>query len=221
MANDVAALDERFAVAGGDAITLGGQVVAPNSTTLTIRFDPQLPQEPLLNLLANSSGGGTRIVRALPPVDIQVLADRPITGGQVTILFPYHYLGVDFATLGDRRLTVLQGLYEEGRLVGLEPTAGRPQPGGWEIDVPAETLGFTPFLPVVLTPAWVQNHDPLVHVWSGPTREARDFGFAGPQFTTFTVVAPQVVDRLFVYSPVVDNFAWIDVFGVGPSGPPA
>jgi hypothetical protein len=58
-------------------------------------------------------------------------------------------------------------------------------------------------------------------VWSSPTREGRDFGFAGPQFTTFTVVAPQVVDRLFVYSPVVDNYAWVDVSGVGPSGPPA
>jgi hypothetical protein len=33
-------------------------------------------------------------------------------------------------------------------------------------------------------------------------------------------VAPQVGQRLFVFSPVVANYGWIDVPGVGPSGPP-
>ena len=84
-----------------------------------------------------------------------------------------------------------------------------------------QELDGTIFLPTRITPGNVQNHDPLVHMWSGPTREARDFGFAGPQFTTFTVVAPQVSERLLVYSPVVDDYAWIDALGVGPSGGPA
>jgi hypothetical protein len=83
-----------------------------------------------------------------------------------------------------------------------------------------QELQGTLFLPTSITPGFVQNHDPLIHMWSGPTREARDFGFAGPQFTTFTVVAPQVTERLFVYSPIVGNYGWLDARGVGPSGPP-
>lgn len=86
--------------------------------------------------------------------------------------------------------------------------------------VPVGGLQGTVFLPASITPGWVQNHDPMVHTWSGPTQEARDFGVAGPQWTTFTVVAPQVGTRLFVHSPVVQNYAWIEVMGVGPSGPP-
>ena len=82
-------------------------------------------------------------------------------------------------------------------------------------------LQGTLFLPASITPGFVANHDPLAAMWSGPTKEARGFGYAGPQFTTFTVVAPQVRERLFVYSPVVGNYAWIDALGVGPVGPPA
>jgi hypothetical protein len=89
------------------------------------------------------------------------------------------------------------------------------------ISLRLDELQGTLFVPASITPGYVQNHDPLVHTWSGPTVEARDFGFAGPQWTTFTVAAPQVRDRLLVWSPVVSDYAWIDVAGVGPSGPPA
>jgi hypothetical protein len=95
-----------------------------------------------------------------------------------------------------------------------------PDAGTVTFTMPVAGLQGTVFLPASITPGWVQNHDPLVHTWSGPTTEARDFGFAGPQWTTFTAVAPQVRDRLLVWSPVVSNYAWIDVAGVGPSGPP-
>ena len=85
----------------------------------------------------------------------------------------------------------------------------------------ASQLQGTLFLPASITPGYIANHDPLVHMWSGPTQGARSFGYAGPQFTTFTVVAPQVGLRLFVYSPVVNNYGWIDALGVGPVGAPA
>ena len=98
--------------------------------------------------------------------------------------------------------------------------AVNPDAGTVTFTLPVAALQGTVFLPAAITPGWVQNHDPLVHTWSGPTTEARDFGYAGPQWTTFTVVAPQLQTRLFVYSPVVGNYAWIDVAGVGPSGPP-
>ncbi|HEX2515204.1 MAG TPA: hypothetical protein VH257_10895 [Chloroflexota bacterium] len=94
-----------------------------------------------------------------------------------------------------------------------------PIAGTVTIPLRLDELQGTLFVPASITPGYVQNHDPLVHMWSGPTREARDFGFAGPQWTTFPVVAPQVGLRLLVYSPVVGNYAWIDVSGVGPSGP--
>jgi hypothetical protein len=88
------------------------------------------------------------------------------------------------------------------------------------IPMPVSALQGTLFVPASITPGYVANYDPLVHMWSGPTREARDFGFAGPQFTTFPVLAPQVGLRLFVFSPVVNNYAWVDAMGVGPVGDP-
>jgi hypothetical protein len=88
------------------------------------------------------------------------------------------------------------------------------------IRLPMAQLQGTLFLPARLSPAWVANHDPSVHIWSGPAGGAVDFGFAGRQFTTFSVVAPQVGPRFFVYNPVTDNYGWIDAPGVGPVGPP-
>jgi hypothetical protein len=79
----------------------------------------------------------------------------------------------------------------------------------------------TLFLPAWVTPGFVQNHDPSAQIWSGPTSGARSFGVAAPQFTTFTVVAPQISTRLYVFNPATQNFGWIDVLGVGPSGPPS
>jgi hypothetical protein len=78
----------------------------------------------------------------------------------------------------------------------------------------------TAFRPAVLTPAWVQNFDPLVHIFAGPQPGAVDYGVAAPQFTTFVVVGPQVYSRVFVYNPTTANYGWIDVAGIGPSGPP-
>jgi hypothetical protein len=148
------------------------------------------------------------------PLDV----DASLSGARVDVTLPYQQPaqpGTEFHWLYE--------VVSNGEFLGYtwSPTE--------TLDVASGTvtfsLGFdefqgTLFLPTIITPGYVQNHDPLVHVWSGPTREARDFGFAGPQFTTFTVVAPQVADRLFVFSPVVGNYAWIDAAGCGPSGPP-
>ena len=75
-------------------------------------------------------------------------------------------------------------------------------------------------LPVAFQPAYVQNFDAAARIYSGPDDLALDFGVAGPAFTTFTVVGPQVGTRIFVYSPVSKGYGWIDARGVGPSGPP-
>jgi len=81
-------------------------------------------------------------------------------------------------------------------------------------------LQGTLFLPAALMPAYVANFDAQAHIYSSPFASATDYGLAGPQYTTFTVVAPQVASRLYVYDPVTDNYGWIDVQGVGPVPPP-
>ncbi len=93
--------------------------------------------------------------------------------------------------------------------------------GALSLRLSAGMLQGTLFLPAVLLPAYVQNFDPEVHIYSGPGRDAVDYGIAAPQFTTFTVVGPQVGWRIFVFNPVTQNYGWIDASGVGPvPGPP-
>lgn len=99
------------------------------------------------------------------------------------------------------------------------------------------------FLPALVAPSYVENTDPDVHLWSGPKNDVGvgpdmdvepdgdaaisaanvtvDFGLAGThQFTVFKVVGPRVEGRLFVASMATGNYGWIDVAGIGPSGPP-
>jgi hypothetical protein len=75
-------------------------------------------------------------------------------------------------------------------------------------------------LPAILQSAYVQNFKGEARIFSGPDEYAVDFGEAGPAFTTFIVVGPQVGGRIFVFSPVSRGYGWIDASGVGPSGPP-
>jgi hypothetical protein len=180
---------------------------------------------PPLVLVQQVQLGGTNATQLAPPVDIKVVFRdpagnivRPANAGDVSLAVRLPRLDAPPGTL----FVWLVGIEQDGTLVGLRPVPSTYDPGTNTdvLDLAAGDLEGTLFLPASLTPAWVQNHDPLVHMWSGPTREARDFGFAGPQFTTFTVAAPQVTNRLFVYSPVVGNYGWIDSSGVGPSGPP-
>ena len=85
--------------------------------------------------------------------------------------------------------------------------------------------------------SYVQNLDAQAHIWSGPksdvgvgpdadigsttTNEAIDFGLAATgQFTTFTVVGPEVGGRLFIANTQTGAYGWIDTAAVGPSGAP-
>ncbi|MFZ4385880.1 MAG: beta strand repeat-containing protein, partial [Chloroflexota bacterium] len=96
-----------------------------------------------------------------------------------------------------------------------DPSTGRQT---WQMT--AKALETTLFMPVALTPAYVQNFSADTHIHSGPDASAVDFGVAGPAFTTFTVVGPQMGNRIYVYSPVTKGYGWVDASGVGPSGPP-
>ncbi len=185
---------------------------------------PSLPNE----VAAGALGGGNTIPLA-KPIDLVFVARDPVTGAPVAL--PPEVLnrpievklpviqnpppGVAFAWLRELR--------EGGQFIGYlrAPADFDPPTNSLRYTLTIGELGGTLFLPAFIQPAWVQNFDPNAHIWSGPTAEAVDFGIAGPQFTTFTVVAPQVGTRIFVYNPVTNNYGWIDALGVGPSGPPA
>lgn len=112
---------------------------------------------------------------------------------------------------------------ENGTILGYGRDIARFDPTTNALIVQAtvgDLLLGTSLQPVVFTPWWVPNYDPSVHVYSGPTHGAVDYGIAAPQFTTFTVVGPQVGTRLFVYNPITHNVGWIDARGVGPVGNP-
>ena len=94
--------------------------------------------------------------------------------------------------------------------VGLGPL------GAVRLRLTLDTLHGALFLPAQVTPAYLQAFDPQAHIYSGPFDTDVDYGVAGPQFTTFTVVAPQVGTRIFVYNPFTQNYGWIDALKVGP-----
>ncbi len=173
--------------------SLGGGNVEPVSRPMDIRL---ALQDSAGNALPAGSGGGAKVDISLP-----VLAAPPST---------------------DASFSWLQAIYENGNFLGYVRPAATfdPTTGSLMLHLSVDALQGTLFLPVFLHPAWIQNTDPNVHLYSGPTSDAIDFGLAGPQFTTFTVVAPQVAGRIFVYNPTTSNYGWMDASGVGPSGPP-
>jgi hypothetical protein len=76
------------------------------------------------------------------------------------------------------------------------------------------------FPPGTVIPAYLQNFEDNVHIWSSFEAHAVDFSAAGPAFTTFRGVAPQGGWRIFVFNPESNNYSWIDVAGLGPVAPP-
>lgn len=95
-----------------------------------------------------------------------------------------------------------------------------PSSGRQEFSVGVGDLSGAFMLPAAFQPAYVQNFGADLQIYSGWDDKAASFGPAGPQFTTFRVVAPQIGKRIYVFNPVTDNYGWIDAEGVGPAGPP-
>jgi hypothetical protein len=216
---------QQASVAVDGAALAALQAAQPNVAQVSLVYDPAPA-----GINPPQQGIGAAVLPVGSPVDIKLVlrdaAGNPVTptGAAATaeaVLITLPVLAQPAQP--DLVFAWLQAVYgDDGGFLGYARPAATFDPATgtltWRTSVAA--LQGTLFLPALLGPAWVQNHDPLVHVFSGPTRQALDFGFAGPQFTTFTVMAPQLGLRLYVYSPVVDNYAWIDVPGVGPSGPP-
>jgi hypothetical protein len=67
------------------------------------------------------------------------------------------------------------------------------------------------------TEVWVQNHE-VTEQWSGPNEGAVLFGW----LRKFSYLRVERTDgeRLYVYNPRTENFAYVNASAVGPSGPP-
>ncbi|MBV8087822.1 MAG: hypothetical protein JO247_23685 [Chloroflexi bacterium] len=221
---------------GGQTLTIsvGANVlgdlrtVLPNVANVTVIFNPA-PSLP--NAAAAGSLGGGAVTPLSAPVDIKIVpqdangnalqASALPSGSTSTVDLALPVLNVTISANGV--FAWLQATYVNGAFFGyIRPPADfNPTTGNVTVHASLSSLQGTLFLPAVIVPAWVQNFDPNAHIFSGPDQAAQDFGAAGPAYTTFTVVAPQVGTRLYVYNPVSSNYGWIDVSGVGPSGPPS
>ena len=95
-----------------------------------------------------------------------------------------------------------------------------PSSGRQDFSVGVGDLAGAFMLPAAFQPAYVQNFGADLKIYSGWDDKATSFGPAGPQFTTFRVVAPQIGKRIYVFNPVTENYGWVDAEGVGPAGPP-
>jgi hypothetical protein len=167
-----------------------------------------------LNAVQKGSLGGGIVTPLGSPFTLDVEAPDDATVG---LSFPSIAVPTD-ASLGY--------LYETrdggGNFVGYlrAPTTFVPLTGRQDWSLTAAEMRATLVLPVALRPAYVANFVPGLRIWSGPYEGAKDFGPAGPLLTTYTVVAPQVGDRIYVLNEVTKNFGWIDASGVAPTGPP-
>ena len=203
--------DLRFPLLSGRLAGTGPAVALPAAAT-SIAFDP-MPAG--LNEVERGSLGGGTVIPIAHPFAIGVEATEPDARVLFTLPSPMVAPGQVLAYLHS-----LRG--PGGRFLGYlrAPASFDPTTGSQSWSLEAAALTDLLVLPAAVQPAYVQNFDAATHLHSGPDEFAIDFGEAGPAFTTFTVVGPQVGARIHVYSPVSRGYAWIDVGGVGPSGPP-
>lgn len=206
------------------SITVSPSLLAglPPGSRLVVGYNPApVPQN---EAAAGSLGGGN--VRPLDkPVDLHVRLEDVRTGqalppppalanASVTVHLPLDPL----PSQGDGQFAWLMEVRDGQEFLGYMrlPASFDPTSGALFYSISLASLQGTLFLPALIVPAYVANFDPNVHIWSGPTSVAIDFGVAAPQFTIMEVVGPQVGTRIFVFNSASGNYGWIDAAGVGP-----
>ena len=179
----------------------------------SLRFDPTPGN---LNVVQQGSLGGGIVTPLAAPFAIAVIAPQA-PDATIDLSLPSVKVGP-----GQAFGYLFSVNAPDGSFFGYlrAPARFEPSTGRQTWPMTARALQATLFMPVVLTPAYVQNFSADAHIHSGPDAFAVDFGVAGPAFTTFTVVGPQMGNRIYVYSPVTAAYGWVDASGVGPSGPP-
>jgi len=199
----------------------------PGAVAVNIVFQPA----PITNNPAErGSLGGGGFSPYAQPIDISIqvldasgqqlaLPGGDLQGTAIRIVLPVMHQPTEPGSV----FAWLQAIYDtDGSFLGyIRPAATfDPITGAVTTQVGLTHLQGTLFLPAIITRSYVANHVDGAHIFSGPTRDAVDFGVAAPQFTKFTVVGPQVGGRVFVHNPVTDNYGWLDAGAVGPSVPP-
>jgi hypothetical protein len=92
-------------------------------------------------------------------------------------------------------------------------------PGATPTSVPTATPAPTPAAPAAYgTGEWVTNLQPL-DLWSSPGADAVSLGTARPG-SYFELTGAGTDRRLFVYSPRIQEYAWVDAAAVSPSSAP-
>jgi hypothetical protein len=199
--------------------------VLPPGVILQVIFDPA----PLtLNETERGSLGGGNVVPLGPPIGLRVRAIDSASGQEVPIPVGLLTSTVDVllpvlaeAPEPSQQFAWLVEVRGETGFLGYMRRDGvfDPPTNSLRYTLSLGEVGGTRFLPSMIVSSWVRNHDANVHIWSAPTLDALDFGLAGPQFTLFQVVGPQVAGRIFVLNSFTGNYGWIDAASVGPSGP--
>ena len=185
-------------------------IVSPPADATDVWFEP-VPAT--ANEVQRGSLGGGSVIPLSPPFSITVAGSK----GKVGFSLPS--ITVD-PTMEFGYLT--QANDAKGAFAGYTRADAKfvPATGRQEFDVNAADLGGAFMLPAAFQAAYVQNFSEGLRIYSGWDDKAADFGEAGPQFTTFKVVAPQIGNRIYVFNPVTGNYGWINADGVGPAGPP-
>ncbi|MBU6288965.1 MAG: hypothetical protein KGS10_12475 [Chloroflexi bacterium] len=203
--------DLRFPLLSGFLAGTGPSVALPTDAT-SLSFEPA-PDG--LTVVERGSLGGGIVVPLARPFAIRVEATD--ASARVGFALPSPKVGAGQVLAYLHSLRAGGGRFQGYLRV---PAAFDSATGSqtWTLD--ARAASDVLVLVGAIQPGHVQNFDAAAHIYSGPDDLAVDFGEAGPAFTTFTVVGPQVGTRIYVYSPVSKGYGWIDAAGVGPSGPP-
>ena len=203
--------DLRFPLLAGFLAGTGPAIALPAEAT-SITFEPA-PDG--LNIVERGSLGGGIVVPLARPFAVRVEATDPTA--RVGFALPSPTVGPGQVLAYLHSLRAPSGKFQ-GYLRAPASFDGATGSQTWALD--ARAASDVLVLVGAIQPGYVQNFDASAHIYSGPDDLAVDFGEAGPAFTTFTVVGPQVDKRIYVYSPVTKAYGWIDSAGVGPSGPP-
>ncbi len=220
---------------GGAPVVVGVQTSPELVASIRSRFtgaDVEVIFDPAPSRLSDvqrGSLGGGNTTPAGAPFDLQlrvVVAGRPVPVGSrdvtdvptVTVHLPVNPNG---AAVPDNGIFawLVADYRPDGEFIGyLRPQATfNPETNSVSMALPVDQLQGTLFLPVYLTPSWVQSTRASAHIYGSPMPDAVDFGLAGPQFTVFPVVAPQVAGRIKVFNPVTEGYGWINAADVGPA----
>jgi hypothetical protein len=105
-------------------------------------------------------------------------------------------------------------------LLWVPPVSAAPKPPPKPTPQPTSTPGASPTTSDSSQAGgavWVQNFD-VTELWSGPNAGAVSFGWL--RKFSYLRVERWEGDRLYVFNPRSNNFAYVDGSAVGPSGPP-